>query len=84
MSRSNNMILYVKNISGNSLRYELQPGSSVLDLKKKVEYAERYHLDSIGLDFGAQSLENDRMIADYNLQNESTLILVRYFEKNLN
>ena len=83
MSRSNNMILYIKNISGNSLRFELQPGSSVLDLKKKVEYAERYHLDSIGLDFGAQSLENDRMIADYNLQNESTLILVRYFEKIL-
>ena len=77
------MILYVKNISGNSLRFELQPGASVLDLKKKVEYAERYHLDSIGLDFGAQSLENDRMIADYNLQNESTLILVRYFQKNL-
>ena len=77
MSRSN-MILFVKNISGITLKFELQPGSSVLDLKKKVQYAERYDIDAIGLDFGAQSLENDRMIADYNLQNETTLTLVRF------
>ena len=72
------MILYVKNISGVSLKIELQPGSSVLDLKKKVQYAsaEKYRLDAIGLDFGSQSLDNERMIADYNLQNETTLTLV--------
>ena len=72
------MILYVKNISGASLKIELQPGSSVLDLKKKVQYAsaEKYRLDAIGLVFGTQSLEDNSMIADYNLQNESTLTLV--------
>jgi len=75
------MILYVKNISGVSLKIELQPGSSVLDLKKKVQYAsaEKYRLDAIGLDFGTQSLDNERMIADYSLQNESTLTLVSIY-----
>jgi len=33
-------------------------------------------VDAIGLDFGSQSLDNERMIADYNLQNETTLTLV--------
>jgi len=72
------MILYVKNISGVSLKIELQPGSSVLDLKKKIQDAstEKYRLDAIGLVFGTQSLEDNSMIADYNLQNESTLTLV--------
>ena len=72
------MILYVKTISGVSLKIELQPGSSVLDLKKKVQFAsaEKYRLDAIGLVFGTQSLEDNSMIADYNLQDESTLTLV--------
>ena len=72
------MILYVKTISGVSLKIELQPGSSVLDLKKKVQYAsaEKYRLDAIGLVFGTHSLEDNSMIADYNLQDESTLTLV--------
>ena len=72
------MILYVKNISGVFLKIELQPGSSVLDLKKKIHdaSAEKYRVDAIGLDFGAQSFEDNCMIADYNLQNESTLTLV--------
>ena len=72
------MILYVKNISGVSLKIELQPGSSVMDLKSKVQQAsaEKYRLDAIGFDFGTINLEDNRMIADYNVQNESTLTLV--------
>ena len=76
------MIIQVVNITGKTLRLDVEPGSSVIALKKQVQDAEGYKAeDTIGLEFAGQVLENDRTIADYHLQNDSTLKLVSTHKK---
>ena len=71
------MILQVVNVTGQTIRLEVEPEASVLDLKLIVENTEHYKSDTIGLEFAGKLLENDRKLSDYHLQNESTLRLVR-------
>ena len=71
------MILQVINVTGQTIRLEVEPEASVLDLKLIVENTEHYKSDTIGLEFAGKLLENDRKLSDYHLQNESTLRLVR-------
>ena len=70
------MIVKVVNLTGETLRLDVDPGTSVIALKRLVQDAEGYKADTIGLEFAGQLLENDHTIADYHLQNESTLKLV--------
>ena len=70
------MIVKVVNLTGETLRLDVDPGTSVIALKRLVQDAEGYKADTIGLEFAGRLLENDRTIGEYHLQNESTLKLV--------
>ena len=55
----------------------------MIALKRLVQDAEGYDIDLIGLEFAGKLLENDRTLADYHLQNESTLKLVSIVSKDV-
>ena len=76
------VFLNVTNLTGKKLRIEIEPQEFVLTLKKQVQAVEGYLLEEIGIVFGGDVLENDRIISDYRLQNESSLTLVR-LDRNL-
>ena len=70
------MILQVVNVTGQTLRLEVERESSVIALKRLIQDAESYPIDEMGLECAGKLLENERTLADYQLQNESTLRLV--------
>ena len=70
------MFIHVVNITGKTIRLDVEPGSSVISLKQQVQDAEGYKADTFELEFAGKLLDNARTIADYHLQNESTLKLV--------
>ena len=70
------MIVKVVNLTGETLRLDVDPGTSVIALKRLVQDAEGYKADTFELEFAGKLLDNARTIADYHLQNESTLKLV--------
>ena len=75
------MILFVVNLTGERLRIDVEQQDSVLTLKKRVQSAEGYELEEIGLVSAGQMLENDSNISDYHFQNESSLELVSMMGK---
>ena len=77
------MIIQVVNVTGTTLRLEAEPASLVVALKRLVQDAEGYDIDLIGLEFAGKLLKNDRTLADYHLQNESTLKLVSIVTKDV-
>ena len=66
----------VKNLTGKTIKIETPPNISVKLLKYFILIKEGYPISEQRLVFDGKQLENSKSIAEYGIQNESTLTLV--------
>lgn len=66
----------VKNLTGKTIKIEIPPNISVKLLKYFILIKEGYPISEQRLVFDGKQLENSKSIAEYGIQNESTLTLV--------
>jgi ubiquitin C len=69
------MQIFVKTVTGKTIVLSVHQRESVVALKQKIQAKEGIPANQQCLNFAGKQLEDGRIVADYNLQNEATLHL---------
>ena len=78
----NSMQIHIKTITGKVITFKIKVSDTIWDIKAKIQNKGGIPIDQQELIYAGKKLKNERILLDYNIQNEEpTLVLILRHEK---